>query len=57
MVKGDYGNLFDLPSPESVSRICRLVLRKRADLAPTAKTERKRLRRRLLMQEYLKKGI
>jgi hypothetical protein len=53
-VKGSYDKLFELPSPESVSRICRLVLSKRMDLAPTAKTERKRARRKDLMREYFK---
>lgn len=52
-VKGDYGNLHNLPSPESISRVFRWVIKRHPEL-PRAKTIRKRARREDLMREYAK---
>lgn len=53
-VKGDYGKLHDLPSPESISRVFRWVIKRHPEL-PRAKTIRKRARRQDLMREFFKK--
>ena len=52
-VKGDYGILHDLPSPESISRVFRWVIKRHPEL-PRPQTQRKRARRQDLMREYYK---
>jgi hypothetical protein len=52
--KGDYANLNKLPSPESISRVFRWVIKRHPEL-PREKTIRKRARRESLMREYYKR--
>ena len=52
-VKGGYEKLHDLPSPESISRIFRWVIKRHPEL-PRPKTIRKRERRENLMKEYFR---
>jgi hypothetical protein len=55
-VKGGYDKLHDLPSPESISRVFRWVIKRHPEL-PTARTIAKRARREMLVRDIARNKI
>ena len=49
----EFADLFNQPSPETISRCARKIFREEPSLLPTAKTQKKRYVRQLVLSELL----